>query len=124
MAASPGGKQYGPLSIFVQLFSNLSIRFLVKPSAFFPSPRVESAVVHMVWKEKPMVELEDEGWFKEVVKGSFGYRRKTLINALKHSGLSLPKDLQGRMEKAGINPQRRPETLTIDEFASLAEGLK
>jgi len=124
MAASPGGKQYGPLSIFVQLFSNLSIRFLVKPSAFFPSPRVESAVVHMVWKEKPMVELEDEGWFKEVVKACFGYRRKTLINALKHSGLSLPKDLQGRMEKAGINPQRRPETLTIDEFASLAEGLK
>lgn len=124
MVASSGGKEYGPLSIFVQLVSNLSIRFLVKPSAFFPPPKVESAVAHIVWKEKPIVELEDEKWFKEVVKASFGYRRKTLINALKHSGLSLPEDAEGKIRKIGINPQRRPETLTIQEFAYLADTLK
>jgi len=124
MVASPGSKAYGPLSVFVQLFSDLSIRFFIKPSAFFPSPKVESAVIHMTWKEKPILDLGDEKWFKKVVRGCFGYRRKTLINALKHSGLSLPEDAEGRIKKIGVNPQRRPETLTIEEFASLADALK
>jgi 16S rRNA (adenine1518-N6/adenine1519-N6)-dimethyltransferase len=123
MVAPPGQKEYGPLSIFVQFISNLSIRFLIKPSAFFPPPKVESAVVHMTWKERPMMELRDEEWFKRVVRACFGYRRKTLINALKHSDLSLPHDIELRMEKIGIDPRRRPETLTIQEFALLAEAL-
>jgi len=124
MVASPGNKIYGPLSIFIQLFSYLSIRFFVKPSAFYPPPKVESAVVHMVWRESPMVNLEDEKWFKKVVRGCFNYRRKTLVNALKHSGLSLPKDIDQRMERLAIDPQRRPETLSIEEYANLAETLK
>jgi 16S rRNA (adenine1518-N6/adenine1519-N6)-dimethyltransferase len=124
MVAPPGGKEYGPLSIFVQLVSNLSIRFFVKPTAFFPPPKVESAVIHMIWKEKPMVEVKDEEWFKKIVKGCFSYRRKTLINALKHSDLPLPHDIEPRIKKTGIDPQRRPETLSIQEFALLAETLK
>jgi 16S rRNA (adenine1518-N6/adenine1519-N6)-dimethyltransferase len=124
LAAPPGGKEYGPLSIFAQLFLDLSIRFLIKPTAFFPPPKVESAVIHMVWKEKPMIEKKDEEWFKRVVKGCFGYRRKTLLNALKHSQLSLPESIESRMEKIGIDPRRRPETLAIDEFVRLADALK
>ncbi len=124
MVASPGRKEYGPLSIFIQMFSDVSIRFFIKPSAFFPPPKVESAVVRMSFKEKPVVKLEDEEWFKKVVKGCFGYRRKTLMNALKHSGLPLPQSIESRMEKIGIDPRRRPETLTIQEFVHLAEALK
>jgi 16S rRNA (adenine1518-N6/adenine1519-N6)-dimethyltransferase len=124
LVAPPGGKEYGPLSIFVQLFLDLSISFLIKPSAFFPPPKVGSAVVHMVWKEKPMIEKEGEEWFKRVVKACFGYRRKTLPNALKHSQLSLPESIESRMERIGIDPRRRPETVTIPEFAKLAEALK
>lgn len=124
MVASPGGKEYGPLSIFVQMVSDLSIRFFIKPTAFFPPPKVESAVIHIVWRERPAVELIDQEWFKKVVRGCFGYRRKTLINGLKHSGLSLPPDVDRRMEKIGIDPRRRPETLTIQEFARLAEALE
>ena len=124
IVAPPGGKEYGPLSIFVQLVSNLSILFFVKPTAFFPPPKIESAVIHMTWKEKPMVEVKDEEWFKKIVKGCFGYRRKTLTNALKHSDLSLPHDIESRIKKIGIDPQRRPETLTIQEFSNLAECLK
>jgi 16S rRNA (adenine1518-N6/adenine1519-N6)-dimethyltransferase len=124
MVALPGGKEYGPLSIFVQSVSNLSIRFFIKPSAFYPPPKVESAVIHMSFRERPAVKWEDEKWFRKVVKGCFGYRRKTLINALKHSGLPLPEGLEGRMEKIGVDPRRRPETLTIQELASLAEALK
>ena len=124
MAARPGGKEYGPLSIFVQLSLDASIRFFIKPSAFFPPPKVESAVVQMAWKEKPMIQANEEGWFRRVVKACFGYRRKTLANALKHSELSLPQSIESRMEEAGIDPRRRPETLTIEEFASLAQTLK
>jgi len=124
IVASPGRKEYGPLSIFIQIFSIVSIRFFIKPSAFFPPPKVESAVVHMSFKEKPMVNLGDEEWFKKIVKGCFGYRRKTLMNALKHSGLPLPQSIESRMQKIGIDPRRRPETLTIQEFVRLAEALK
>jgi 16S rRNA (adenine1518-N6/adenine1519-N6)-dimethyltransferase len=120
MIASPGGKDYGPLSVFTQSVSDLSI----KPSAFFPPPKVESAVIHMVWKERPLVRGEEEGWFKKVVKGCFGYRRKRLINALRHADLLLPEDLEKRIEKIGIDSQRRPETLTIQEFARLADALR
>jgi 16S rRNA (adenine1518-N6/adenine1519-N6)-dimethyltransferase len=124
MVAPPGGKEYSPLSIFVQLFLDASIRFFIKPSAFFPPPKVESAVVHMAFREKPVVELEDEKWFRKVVKGCFSYRRKTLANALKHSELSLPESIELKMMAIGIDPRRRPETLTIQEFVSLAEALK
>ncbi len=124
MVASPGGKEYSPLSVFTQLVSNLSVRFLVKSNAFFPPPKVESAVIHMTWREEPLVEIKDEKWFKKIVRGCFGYRRKTLRNALKHSGLALPKDVELRMKKIGIDPQRRPETLSIQEFAHLAEVSK
>jgi len=124
MAASPGGKEYGRLSVLVQRFLDLSIRFFIPPSAFSPRPKVESAVVQMFWKEKPMVEAQDEEWFKKVVKACFGYRRKTLVNALKHSDLPLPESIESRMEKIEIDPRRRPETLTIEEFIRLAEALK
>jgi 16S rRNA (adenine1518-N6/adenine1519-N6)-dimethyltransferase len=124
MVASPGRKEYGPLSIFIQMFSDVSIRFFIKPSAFFPPPKVESAVVRMSFKEKPVVKLEDEEWFKKVVKGCFGYRRKTLMNALKHSGLPLPQSVEPKLEKIRIDPQRRPETLTIQDLVHLAEALK
>jgi 16S rRNA (adenine1518-N6/adenine1519-N6)-dimethyltransferase len=124
MAASPGGKEYGRLSVLLQMFLDLSVRFFIPASAFFPPPKVESAVVQMVWKEKPMIEKNDEEWFKRIVKACFGYRRKTLLNALKHSELSLPDAPESRMEKVGIDPRRRPETLTIEEFIRLAEALK
>ena len=124
MVASPGRKEYGPLSIFIQTYADVSIQFTIKPSAFFPAPKVESAMVHMVWRGKPMIETDDEEWFKRVVKACFGYRRKTLINALKHSELSLRESVGSRMEEIGIDPRRRPETLTIQEFAKLAESLK
>jgi 16S rRNA (adenine1518-N6/adenine1519-N6)-dimethyltransferase len=124
MVALPGRKEYGPLSIFVQSASSPSICFFIKPSAFFPPPKVESAVVHMVWKERPIVEPKDEDWFKRIVRACFGYRRKTLLNALKHSALPLPKELEKRMGKIGIDPRRRPETLRIQEFTRLSEVLR
>jgi 16S rRNA (adenine1518-N6/adenine1519-N6)-dimethyltransferase len=124
LAAPPDRKEYGSLSVLVQSFFELSIRFFIKPSAFFPPPKVESAVVQMAWRETPLVETNDEEWFRRVVKACFGYRRKTLANALKHSGLTLPESIELKMKVIGIDPRRRPETLTIQEFASLARVLR
>jgi 16S rRNA (adenine1518-N6/adenine1519-N6)-dimethyltransferase len=124
MVAPPGGKEYGPLSIQMQLVADLSISFRVKPSCFIPPPKVDSAVVHLTWKKQPLVAAPHESWFKQVVKGCFCYRRKTLMNALRQSGLPLPEDAGARMTSAGIDPRRRPETLTLQEFVRLAEVLK
>jgi len=124
MVAPPGRKEYGALSVFTQSFFDLSIQFFIKPSAFFPPPKVDSAVVHMAWKERPMIEVNDQEWFKRVVKACFGYRRKTLANALKHSELTLPESIEPKMEAIGIDPRRRPETLAIEEFAKLARVLR
>lgn len=124
IVASPNRKEYGPLSIFVQWVSDIRIRFFVKPIAFLPPPQVESAVIHMTWRDKPLADTKDEEWFKKIVRSCFGYRRKTLINALKHSFLSLPGNAELKMNKIGIDPQRRPETLSIQEFTRLADALK
>lgn len=124
MTAFPGQKTYGPLSVLTQSVSVVSVLFFVKPSAFFPPPKVESAVVRLTWREEPIVEPCEEEWFRVVVKGVLLYRRKTLANALKHSGLPLPRTLGKRLEGIGIDPLRRPETLSLEEFAALARALK
>jgi 16S rRNA (adenine1518-N6/adenine1519-N6)-dimethyltransferase len=123
LTALPGGKEYGALSVLIQMVSRPSVQFFVKPSAFFPPPRVESAVIQIVWRNDLIIQAEDEDWFRRVVKASFSHRRKTLINSLKHSGLPLPPSAEKMMESAGIDPRRRPETLAIEEFVRLAEVL-
>lgn len=124
ITAPPGEKAYGALSVLIQSVSHPSLQFVVKPSAFFPPPKVESAVVQIVWKEKPSIEEKEEEWFKKVVRASFGYRRKTLLNALKLSRLVPLETIELKMDAIGIDPQRRPETLSLEEFVRLAKVLK
>lgn len=122
MAAEPGGKEYGSLSLLVQYYSQPSIITAVPPQCFMPSPKVESVVIKLKMHERPPVELEDEDLFFRVIRESFNQRRKTLLNSLK--GIGLPKELliQG-FERLGIDPVRRGETLSIQEFASLSNEL-
>lgn len=124
IVAPAGKKEYGPLSVFTQVISIPTLLFLIKPSAFFPPPKVESAFIRIEWRKRPLIEKEKEEWFKKVVKGCLGYRRKTLINALKSSGLPLPTDLQKRLKEAKIDPDRRPDTLTPQEFVNLSKLLE
>ena len=124
MVAPPGKKTYGPLSVLIQSVADVSICFTVKPSAFFPPPEVETAVIRLSWKKSPMIAPEQEDGFRAVVKGCLGYRRKTLANALKHSALLLPENLEERLQGMGIDPRRRPETLSIQEFVALASVLR
>jgi 16S rRNA (adenine1518-N6/adenine1519-N6)-dimethyltransferase len=119
IVASPGTKDYGVLSIGVQFYAAPHIEFIVPKGAFRPVPKVDSAVIHIQLLNKPRVEVRDEKLFFRVVKTAFAQRRKTLSNALK----PLSKNAREVLVEAGIDPIRRAETLSIEEFAKLADHL-
>ena len=122
MIALPGGRDYGALSVAVQYYTEPRLAIEVSPRCFLPPPAVESAVMDCVVRKTPPVAVEDEKHFFRVVRAAFGQRRKTIGNALKILGL--PRDiLQGALSKAGIDPLRRGETLSLSEFAALAGAL-
>ncbi|CAM4457531.1 16S rRNA (adenine(1518)-N(6)/adenine(1519)-N(6))-dimethyltransferase RsmA [Paenibacillus phoenicis] len=125
MAATPGGKDYGSLSIAVQYYSTPEMICTVPHSVFIPQPNVESAVIRLTVREKPAVAVQDEAFFFEVVQASFAQRRKTISNNLKSR--FFPKEgrerLEQLLEEAGIQPSRRAETLSLDEFAKLSDTL-
>ena len=121
MVAAPGGKDYGALSVAVQYYTAPEIAFIVPPQSFVPAPAVESAVIRCVIRERPPVELADEATFFRVVKAGFAQRRKTLDNALKAAGLA-PADTAAILAAAGIDGGRRGETLSLQEFAAVANA--
>jgi len=123
LAAPPGSKVYGGLSVLTQLYCDVRLALRVPPGAFRPPPKVESAVVHLRVLPRPRVTLRDERRFHTVVRAAFSQRRKMLANALA-AGLSLPLEAaRAGAAEAGIDPRRRAETLTIHDFAALASRL-
>lgn len=124
MVANPGGKDYGALSVAVQYYTLPSLITHVPPSAFFPAPEVASTVVKLKVREQPPVQVENEKLFFQVVKGAFAQRRKTLLNALNNRFSHLSKEeLAQIFHFCDIDPSRRGETLSIEEFAKLANAL-
>lgn len=121
MTASPGGKDYGALSVAVQYYTEPELLFDVPPTAFIPAPAVESSVIRCTVRTKPPVDVADERRFFRVVKGAFSQRRKTLSNALKTTGLS-SEQIAAILAQAQINPVRRGETLSLEEFATIANA--
>ena len=118
----PSTKEYGALSVLVQTYMEAKLLFDVHPGSFKPQPKVESSVVTMRVLDAPRVEVTDEKFYKSVVKASFVHRRKTLINSLKT--LTIPTDeVRGVLETLDIDPVRRGETLTLEEFSKLAKEL-
>ena len=114
MAAAPGGKEYGRLSVMIQWRARVEKLFDVPPGAFTPPPKVDSSVVRLSPHAVPPIAVADPARFETVVQAAFAHRRKTLRNTLK--GLV---DEAG-FAKADIDPVRRAETLTLGEFARLA----
>lgn len=121
MTAPPGGKDYGALSVAVQYYTEPDIVLTVPPKSFYPAPEVDSVVIRCRRRAEPPVECRDEKMFFRVARASFGQRRKTLINALKGAGF-LQEDIDRAVSRAGIDPGRRGETLSLEEFARLADG--
>jgi 16S rRNA (adenine1518-N6/adenine1519-N6)-dimethyltransferase len=123
LAAPPGGKVYGALSVLTQAVCDVELALRVPPGAFRPPPKVESAVVRLTPRALSRVPRDLEARFREVVRAAFAQRRKTLGNAL---AAGLGRSLGAVREAAttcGVDPGRRAETLTIEEFVSLAARL-
>jgi len=122
LAAAPGGRDYGVLSVAAQFRCDVRVAFKVPASCFRPQPQVGSAVVALTPLGRPRVAVRDEGLFFKVVRGGFAHRRKSLPNSLRDEGFEAVRTAAA-LEAAGIDPRRRAETLSIAEFAALTDAL-
>jgi 16S rRNA (adenine1518-N6/adenine1519-N6)-dimethyltransferase len=123
LAASPGTEDYGALSVAVQYRAAVSVMGRVPATAFHPPPEVESAIVRIDVRPQPSVTVRDERLFFAVVRAAFGQRRKTLRNALTALGIE-PEEAAEACRAADIDPGRRGETLSLQEFATLARYVR
>ena len=127
ISAQPNTKAYGSLSIAVQYYMTAKVAFIVPRTVFVPAPNVDSAILKMVRRDQPAVEVQDEKFFFKVSKASFVHRRKTLWNNLtSHFGKSeeTKVKLTVALEQAELSPSVRGEALTLADFARLADALK
>lgn len=117
MAASPGGKEYGRLTVMLQYQCEVEHLFDVGPGAFNPPPKVDSAIVRLIPRETPAVQVDDEPTFASFVLSAFTQRRKTLRKILK-------KQLSAEaIEALGQDPMMRPDHLSLQDFADLSNGI-
>ena len=121
MNAVPSTKDYGSLSVAVQYYCETEIVTNVPKTVFIPQPKVDSTVIRLDVLENPKIKVVDKKLFFKVVKGAFSKRRKTILNCLGSYDMGVSKeDIKRILESAGIDPVRRGETLSIDEFARLS----
>jgi 16S rRNA (adenine1518-N6/adenine1519-N6)-dimethyltransferase len=117
MAAGPGSKVYGRLSVMLQAYCHVTPLFDVPPGAFRPPPKVDSAVVRMVPRDPATIGVRDHAKFEAVVRDAFGQRRKTLRNALSQQCDA------AAIEAAGVRPDARAEQIDVADFVRLANSL-
>src|SRR4029079_14544577 len=122
LVARPGTREYGVLAIQVALLAPVERVLALPPGAFRPPPKVHSAVVRLTF-HPPSVDIGDRGVFETIVRGVFLQRRKTVLNALKPVAHALSKSPETLLAQARIDPGRRPETLTVDDFARLSQAV-
>lgn len=123
LCAQMGTRECGAVTAAVRYYSEPKLLFKVSAGSFMPAPKVDSAVIRMDVDKKPALEIKDEKLFFRVVRGAFSQRRKTVANSLS-SMLSIDKQtVNSAIVKAGVNPQARPEAMTLEEFAALSNAL-
>ena len=125
LAAKPGTKSWGTLSIFLQLYADVTFLRKIGRSSFYPSPRVDSAVIRIQFLKEPRFSISDEENFFKLVRRAFQKRRKTILNALSdETNQKLSKtSLLNTLQQSDIDAIRRPETLTIAEWVKLHNNL-
>ncbi|EFV74144.1 16S rRNA (adenine(1518)-N(6)/adenine(1519)-N(6))-dimethyltransferase RsmA [Cytobacillus pseudoceanisediminis] len=126
ISARPGTKEYGSLSIAVQYYTEAETAMIVPKTVFVPQPNVDSAVIKLTKRKEPAVAVKSESFFFKVTKASFAQRRKTLLNNLTSQlpgGKQKKEHILSALEQANVEPGRRGETLSIEEFARLSDAL-
>ena len=125
LLAKPATKAYGAISCFVQFYTKPVVVGRIKATCFYPRPKVDSSILKLKVLERPVLEVDDENLFFEIIRASFEKRRKTILNALSRSSLwSLNKEeLSRAFGRAKIDPRRRGETLSLNEFAKVYEAV-
>ncbi len=123
IVAGPGGKTYGALTIGVAYYAEATLIATLSPENFYPTPKVDSALLKLEMRKTPKVAVENEALFFKVVRTAFRMRRKMLKNALVSGRFASGEVLAAAFETLGIAPERRAETLDITEFAALADFL-
>jgi 16S rRNA (adenine1518-N6/adenine1519-N6)-dimethyltransferase len=124
ITAQAGCKDYGRLSVMLSYCSDIKKLIDVKASLFYPRPKVDSEILELKFKKEIQDQATDELFFFKVIKAGFGNRRKTLKNALNASELNIGADAATHvLENSGIDPIRRAETLTVEEFVILSNNL-
>lgn len=124
LVAAPGSKDYSSLSICIQYRFKPQIRFVIKPGSFFPRPDVRSAVVSLEVLERPSLDVRDEGLFFQTVRAAFGQRRKTLRRSLRQIPGLTPKIMGELGRMSGVGLDKRPEDVSINQFADLSNAIK
>ena len=126
MAAGPGNKDYGSLSLAVGFYAEAKTVIDVPPSSFIPQPNVGSAVVKLTKYPEPKVNVKDAKYLFEIIRTSFNQRRKTLSNSLSNNAsLGVSRDkVSAALVKMGIDERARGETLTLEQFAELSDILQ
>jgi 16S rRNA (adenine1518-N6/adenine1519-N6)-dimethyltransferase len=124
LCASPGGKEFGAMTVLIQYHAQVSPLFEVSKASFYPRPKVDSMVLELDFERPHPRRAQDEAKFKMVVKGAFAHRRKTLLNSLKRSLSSrTSQEILAALHKCEIDPGKRAETLNIDHFLCLTTAL-
>lgn len=125
LAAEPGSKAWGSLSVFLQVYADVAFLRKIGPGSFYPQPKVDSAVIRLEFLKKPRHLIVNEELFFKLVRCAFQKRRKTILNALADDSLEyLSKPaLLSAFEQTGIRSMRRPETLTIHEWVKLTHTI-
>ena len=118
IVAGPGGKDYGALTIGITYHAEPTLIATLSPENFYPSPKVDSALLKLTMRESPKVSVEDEALFFKIVRTAFRTRRKMLKNALVRGRFASAERLAAAFEETGIAPERRAETLDITEYAA------
>jgi 16S rRNA (adenine1518-N6/adenine1519-N6)-dimethyltransferase len=121
LAAAPGSKTYGRLSVMLQYCAAARILTEIAPTCFYPRPKVASAILEIRFRKVPETPARDETLLFRIVRAAFGKRRKTLKNALTQSDLRLDGSAVNQwLEHCSIDPRRRAETLSVAEFVTLS----
>lgn len=125
LASEPGSRDYGYLSVLVQFYCEATKLFEVPPSAFKPVPKVDSAVLRLTIRDRPAVDVQDEKRFFALVSVAFAQRRKTIMNNLKAAAAAMrfKNPIGQALTQAAVAPERRAETLSIEEFGKLYSAL-